>query len=576
MLQEDEEGPVKTVYLRQSSWDLHHYNQRPVSVDQESIKSAGIDPRQVPWWTSKRFRLSVLCFFGFACLYALRVNLSIAMVCMVRDDHYNNTYTASPDSTTSNTTSHYSKTTDAQQCPVQASSHTEGAEFLWDKSLQGLLLGAFFWGYLVLQVPGGMLSERFGAKKVIAAGMFPVAILNMLTPFAARGSPYLLLAVRVIVGIGESVMYPASQALWANWSPPWERSRLIGISLSGGQFGNALIFPIGGLLCSYGFDGGWASIFYVIGSLGLLWCVIWTIFAHDQPDSTPGISDLERKYISKSLEESKKQPKARTTPWRAIFSSGPVWAIIIAHTCGNYGIYMLLTQIPTYMKEVLKFDIKQNGVYSMLPYLCFWACISISGLLADFLILRKILSVTWTRKVLSLIGMLGPAVSLIGVAHMDCTQHVGAVILLCGAVGLCGFHFSGYFINHGDIAPNYAGTLFGITNTAATVPGILAPYIVGAITPNKSQEEWQTAFYICAGVYIFGALVYLVFGSGKIRHWAKVIEKLEDENVSLRKPIVNGHRKSRTSQRGTYFDNEESHVTIECDPGESYAESAIV
>ena len=65
------------------------------------------------------------------------------------------------------------------------------------------MLGAFFWGYLLGQVPGGLVSERFGAKRVIAVGMFPVAVLNIISPFAARSSPYLFLVVRFLVGVGE-------------------------------------------------------------------------------------------------------------------------------------------------------------------------------------------------------------------------------------------------------------------------------------------------------------------------------------------------------------------------------------
>ena len=72
-------------------------------------------------------------------------------------------------------------------------------------------------------------------------------------------------SLTVIFSLYQSVMYPAAQALWSNWAPPNERSRLIGFSYAGGQFGNAIIFPIGGFLCAYGFDGGWPSVFYVIG-----------------------------------------------------------------------------------------------------------------------------------------------------------------------------------------------------------------------------------------------------------------------------------------------------------------------
>ncbi|CAG5124164.1 unnamed protein product, partial [Candidula unifasciata] len=313
-------------------------------------------------------------------------------------------------------------------------------EFTWNKELQGLLLGSFFWGYLVLQVPGGMLSERYGPRRVVFYTMLPAAVLGLVSPVSARLNPWLFLVVRVLIGVGESALYPAAQALFARWSPKSERSRLVGVSLSGGQFGNALIFPIGGLLCS---SVGWDSVFYVMGAIGFVWCIIWWFLVFDSPALSTRISPLEREYIQHHVtfrDGQKQQPK----PWGAIFSSLPFWAILLAHTCGNYGLYMLLTQIPTYMKEVLKFDLKSNGAFSMLPYLTMWFCISCAGTVSDILIVRKILPYLWVRKLMSSIGTFGPAICLIGVTFMDCTQQIAAVVLLCGTVGLSGVAFAGY------------------------------------------------------------------------------------------------------------------------------------
>ncbi|ESO85643.1 hypothetical protein LOTGIDRAFT_107883 [Lottia gigantea] len=456
----------------------------------------------VPWWTSQRFFLAIICFCGFASLYGQRVNLSIAIVSMVSNDLEKYQFVSHP------------------------------GEFLWNKELQGLILGSFFWGYLLLQVPGGWLSEKFGAKKVIALGMFPVAVLSILTPVCARTNPYLLIVLRIILGIGEVVMYPAAQALWANWSPPNERSRLIGLSYAGGQFGNALIFPIGGFLSHYGFDGGWPSVFYVIGCLSFIWVVFWCIFVHDSPNECKRITAVEKRYIEASLHVNKNINKRdQKTPWKKIFTSKAVWAIIIGHVCGNYGIYMLLTQLPSYMKEVLKFDIKSNGLFSMLPYLCFWFMIIVSGNIADFMIRKKYFSVATTRKIFSALGTVCPGIFLIGTSFMECDQQIEAVVMVTLAVGMCGFHFSGFFINHSDIAPRFAGTLFGISNTAATIPGILAPYIVGALTKNGTREEWQTTFYIAAGVYFFGAVFYALTGEGEVQDWA-MIPASEDTDVS--------------------------------------------
>ncbi|XP_076437376.1 sialin-like [Babylonia areolata] len=540
----------RSSYRRRSSFDLPHINSITTAPDLKRLET--LDRSKVPWWTSQRFILSVICFFGFLFLYAQRVNLSIAIVSMVVHDHgpkdsaingagagglnvtlvngtslYNISSTTTPISTTVKV--------EEEKCPELSKNATGEGEFHWDKPLQGLILGAFFWGYLILQVVGGMVAERFGAKKVIIMGMLPVSILTIVSPFCARADPYFFLVVRVLIGIGEGVMYPAAQALWFRWAPPNERSRLIGFSYAGGQFGNAMIFPVGGFLCAYGFDGGWPTVFYFIGTCGFIWCIVWVVFATDSPDENKRISDIEKKYIEYSLGNRVRRTKVSsefgvTIPWRAIFTSRGMWGIIIAHMCGNYGAYMLLTQIPSYMKEVLKFDIKSNGVFSMLPYLAFWLFITVSGMLADFLISREILSVGWTRKLMAVIGMIGPGSFLIGTGFMDCNQQMEAVVMLTISVGLCGFHFSGYFINHGDIAPAYAGTLFGITNTAATVPGILAPYVVAALTTNRTREEWQHAFYVAAAVYFFGAAFYVLLGQGDVQPWADQEEPEENKD----------------------------------------------
>ncbi|XP_076437196.1 sialin-like isoform X2 [Babylonia areolata] len=535
----------RSAYRRGSSFDLPHINSFLTQPDLKRLET--LDKTKVPWWTSQRFILSVICFFGFLFLYAQRVNLSIAIVSMVVHDHgpkdsatngagagglnvtlvngtslYNISTTTTPISTTVKV--------EEEKCPELSKNATGEGEFHWDKPLQGLILGAFFWGYLILQVVGGMVAERFGAKKVIIMGMLPVSILTIVSPFCARADPYFFLVVRVLIGIGEGVMYPAAQALWYRWAPPNERSRLIGFSYAGGQFGNAMIFPVGGFLCAYGFDGGWPTVFYFIGTCGFIWCIVWIVFATDSPDENKRISDIEKKYIEYSLGNRVKGTKRMPTPWKSIFTCRAMWAITMAHMCGNYGVYMLLTQIPSYMKEVLKFDIKSNGVFSMLPYLAFWFFITVSGMLADFLISREILSVGWTRKLMAAIGMIGPGCFLIGTGFMDCNQQMEAVVMLTISVGLCGFQFSGYFINHGDIAPAYAGTLFGITNTAATVPGILAPYVVAALTTNRTREEWQNAFYVAAAIYFFGAAFYVLLGQGDIQPWADQEEPEENKD----------------------------------------------
>lgn len=535
--------------MRSGSLNYPHHNSIVSSFLEELAQIEPLpDSSQVPWWTSCRLRFSGLCFIGFFFLYAQRVNLSVAIVCMVKSElnpgltKYQSNFTNSSlfvplaDNVTSGYQQSYINRTimegnpqnPAKTCPIPAASQNIKGEFTWDKSLQGGILGAFFWGYTVMQIPSGVLSERFGPRRMIFVGMFLVSVLTILTPVLARGSPYLLIVTRVLIGMGEAAMYPGAQVFWAKWSPPHERSRLVAFAFGGSQLGNALAFPISSLLCD---SVGWAVIFYLLGSCSLLWTLCWGIFARDSPAEMPNITKIERKYIEHSLGKDtfSELPdlRKRAKPWKAIFTSLPVWAILVANAAGNYGAYMLLTQMPTYLKEVLRFDIKSNGLYSMIPYLAFWVMISLAGMFADLLIEREILTIKWTRKLFCAIGQCVPAAFLIGLGYMTCFQQAEAIALLTLSLAFCGFQFPSVFVNHGDIAPNYAGTIFGITNTGASIPGIIAPYVVASITVNKSQKEWLVAFYIAAVIYVLGVIFFLIFSDGEIQEWAKDDEILE-------------------------------------------------
>ncbi|XP_069121261.1 sialin-like isoform X2 [Argopecten irradians] len=574
-------------YRRQSSLSLHHWDsykvikkditEQPLEEHPETEEAK----EKVPWWTSQRVRLSLICFMGFFCLYANRVNLSVAIVCMVKQDlanetaynsqnldndtYLNNSYNSGLSSQNVTFRKHDVTVPKVNMCPTSAwSSKTQEGEFGWDKFLRGFLLGAFFWGYTIMQIPAGWLAEQYGPHKTVFGGMFLVATLTLFTPLLARGSPYLLLVGRIFIGVGEAMMYPGAQVLWAKWAPPDERSRLVGFSFGGCQLGNALAFPIASLLCQYGFDGGWPAIFYVLGGLALIWTFVWLICVRNTPAEKRGISEIELRYIENSLgvvhhTHNSTSKKHHPMPWKAMLTSLPVWAILVANFCGNYGAYMLLTQMPTYMKEVLHFDIKSNGVFSMIPYLVFWMFVILAALIADFLIAKDILSIEWTRKLCGSIGMFIPAIFLIAVGYMDCFRQIGAVVLLTLSLAFCGFQFASFFINHADIAPKYAGTIFGITNTGASVPGILAPYVVSAITQNKTPGEWRVAFYIAAAIYAVGGIFYIVFAKGRIQPWASEEEEDMEENGDIKLNDMSENTKNLISNEEKTVSNDKQN-----------------
>ncbi|XP_076450040.1 putative transporter slc-17.2 isoform X2 [Babylonia areolata] len=407
----------------------------------------------------------------------------------------------------------------------------DDGEFQWPKEIQGLVLGSFFWGYLLTQVPGGWLASRYGGKRVLGYCMCACSVLTLLMPLAARADYRVLMVMRILAGVCQGVVWPAMALLWAGWAPPLEMGKLAGFCYAGSQIGNVLTFPIAGLLCEYGFDGGWPSIFYVLGVYGLLWFVLWMFLVFDSPACHPRITPQERHYIQTCLRDRTSAGTLRNKdiPWRKILTSKAVWAIVLSHMCANWGTYTFLTNIPTYMKEVLKFDIKQNGLLSSLPYIGFWAAINVSGNLFDWLQSRGWLSTTAARKISNTLGELCPALLVIGVGFVDCSQPVLGVALLTVGVAMCGFQYgAGFIVNNGDIAPRFAGIIFGLSNTFATIPGFLAPTAIGIITRNQTQEQWRIVFFISAAIYLVGTVIFLLFGSGELQSWARLQDSSQD------------------------------------------------
>lgn len=228
---------------------------------------------------------------------------------------------------------------------------------------------------------------------------------------------------------------------------------------------------------------GWASVFYVMGGLSCIWIVLWTFLIQDSPNKQALITQEERDFINNSLNDSEddhKGPKP-PVPWGSIVRSKAFWAILIAHTASNWGWYMLLIELPFYMKQVLKFNIKENAMATAIPFLTMWFFSIFISKTLDILRTKGIITTTWARKIATLFASVVPALCLLSLCYIECNRGL-AVILMGIAITSIGGMFCGFLSNHIDIASNYAGTLVAITNTAATLGGIIVPVFVGHVT----------------------------------------------------------------------------------------------
>ncbi|RUS71099.1 hypothetical protein EGW08_021145, partial [Elysia chlorotica] len=393
-------------------------------------------------------------------------------------------------------------------------------EFSWGESTRSSLLSAYFYGYLLLQIPGGWLAGRYGATRVISLAMTLSAICTLLVPVAARSSLPAFYALRVATGLFSGSVTPSFQALWGRWAPPQERTRLAGFAYSGGYLGSIITFSLSGVLCDHGLDGGWPSVFYILGGSSLLWTLVWYIVVYDSPSSHPSISYQEKDYITSSLQD--KSEKTPRLPWKAIFTSAAFWALIVAIVAMAWVDYTLMTSLPQYLKDVLDFDISEDGFLSATPSVCQFVSSLLIGPIADSVRNRGV-GTGRVRKIFQSITFLGIGVCLTSVGYISRENRYVAVGLLGVSGFFAGMQQAGYVANFIDIAPRFAGVLYGVGNSIATVSGILSPIIVGALTTGKSREEWQIVFFVCVGVSVCAAILFDCFAQGDVQPWAQEV-----------------------------------------------------
>ncbi|XP_010556546.1 PREDICTED: ascorbate transporter, chloroplastic [Tarenaya hassleriana] len=453
------------VYYKSEEYDITETNVEPLrSADgsPEAVLVEGNLQDASPWWQQfpKRWVIVLLCFASFLLCNMDRVNMSIAILPMSQ-------------------------------------------EFNWNSATVGLIQSSFFWGYLLTQILGGIWADKFGGKAVLGFGVIWWSIATVMTPIAARlGLPFLLI-MRAFMGIGEGVAMPAMNNMLSKWIPVSERSRSLALVYSGMYLGSVTGLAFSPVLIH---KFGWPSVFYSFGSLGSIWFVLWLKNAYSTPKDDPNLTAEEKMVI---LGGNKPREPVTVIPWKLILSKAPVWALIISHFCHNWGTFILLTWMPTYYNQVLKFNLTESGLFCVLPWLTMAVFANLGGWIADTLV-SKGLSITAVRKIMQSIGFLGPAFFLTQLSHVK-TPAMAVLCMACSQ-GSDAFSQSGLYSNHQDIGPRYAGVLLGLSNTAGVLAGVFGTAATGYILQRGS---WDDVFKVAVALYIVGTLVWNFFATGE-------------------------------------------------------------
>lgn len=247
--------------------------------------------------------------------------------------------------------------------------------------MQGLILSSLFWGYALSQIPASQAALYVGPKVMLIIGGVGSGLLTIAIPWIASYSWKLLLVVRMILGLFQGIYFPCTHMVLSKWAHPSERARLASVTYSGTNLGSVIMLGISGVIAASFL--GWPGIFYCSGTISLVWSLLIMILLSNEPANCKKISKDERLFLDTVPGSSSAQQL--TVPWKEIFASKPMIALIIVHSAQSWGFWTMLTMVPTYMKQVLGFDIKtvsEKNLTASFDLFYFYKCVKITECIA--------------------------------------------------------------------------------------------------------------------------------------------------------------------------------------------------
>jgi len=338
----------------------------------------------------------------------------------------------------------------------------------------GLLLSAFFWTYALFQIASGWLADRFEVRWVYAIGFLVWTAATLCTGLVSTFALFLVL--RLFLGIGESVTYPATSRILVAVVPENRRGLANSLVDLGARVGPAVGIFLGATLLTAG--QGWRSIFFLTGSLGVLWLIPWALVAPKRLASSPGASGLKEQGLS----------------WSQLLRSRSVWG-----TCGglcgaNYSWYFLLTWLPTYLVKERHISFGSLAFLGTLPFLLMVVSSLGCGILADRLI-SKGGSAIRVRKGFLVTGLSLTAIFMLGVLSPQGELAITSLMIACFTFGVYASNL--FALTQALAGAGAAGRWTGLQNACGNLAGIVSPMLTGWIVERTGTFAMA---FVCAGI----------------------------------------------------------------------------
>jgi MFS transporter, ACS family, glucarate transporter len=364
-------------------------------------------------------------------------------------------------------------------------------DFDLNKTQIGLVFSAFAYPYLVFQIIGGWVSDRFGARRTLLVCGAIWAGATVLTGMA--GGLASLLAARVLLGLGEGATFPAATSAMSRWVARGERGFAQGITHAAARIGNAAAPAIiVAAMVAY----GWRASFYVCAAISFAWIGLWALTFTEHPGEHPRITQDELTALPEP------KPRKSEVPWGPLFRR--MMPVTIVYFCYGWTLWLFLSWIPQYFLHSHGLDLKKSAVFSSSVFFTGVVGDTLGGIVTDRLY-KRTGSLQRARSGMVAVCMLLTLLSLVPLLF----THDLYLCLICLSAG---FFFAEMTIGPMwaipmDIAPEHSGTASGMMNTGSALAAIISPVIGGMLIDEFGN--WELPFV--GSMILMGIGVVLAF-----------------------------------------------------------------
>ncbi|WP_438282412.1 MFS transporter [Pseudomonas alabamensis] len=361
----------------------------------------------------------------------------------------------------------------------------------------GYIFSAFGWAYVLGQIPGGWLLDRFGSKKVYALSIFTWSLFTVLQGFVGylpvANAIVALFMLRFLVGFAEAPSFPGNARIVAAWFPTAERGTASAIFNSAQYFATVLFAPLMGWIVH---SWGWEHVFVVMGGLGIVFSLVWLKLIYN-PKEHPMISAGELDHIERNgglVDMDKPRAAGNGGPkWgyiRQLLTSRMMLGIYLGQYCINAITYFFLTWFPVYLVQDRGMSILKAGFIASLPAICGFVGGVLGGVISDHL-LRRGNSLTFARKAPIVIGLL-LSTTMVICNYVDAEWMVVAIMAL--AFFGKGLGALGWAVVSDTSPKQIAGLSGGMFNTFGNIASITTPIIIGYIISATGSFKWALVY----------------------------------------------------------------------------------